>query len=107
MAGLLRLLARNDIITRICFSFFAVIFTALPSFASKVNPEMNVIITKFGLAMGGVVLFSLILYFGLALYNKFFVDEQIKDFRLRKDSLRTPSDKDEAIMMFIAKNKLK
>ena len=57
--------------------------------------------------MGGVVLFSLILYFGLALYNKFFVDEQIKDFRLRKDSLRTPSDKDEAIMMFIAKNKLK
>lgn len=107
MAGLLRLSARNDISTRIVFSFFAVIFTALPSFASKVTPEVKVIMTKFGLAMGGVVVFSLILYIGLSLYNKFFVGEQIKDFKLRKDSLRTPADKDEAVMMFIAKNRLK
>lgn len=85
----------------------AVFCTALPSFASKITPEMKTIMTKFGLAMGGVVAFSLILFIGLSLYNKFFVGEQIKDFKLRKDSLRTPSDKDEAVMMFIAKNRLK
>lgn len=85
----------------------AVFYTVTPSFASKVSPEIKIIFTKFGLAMGGVAAFSLILYIGLSLYNRLFVDEQIKDFKLRKDSLRTPADKDEAVMMFIAKNRLK
>lgn len=92
---------------KLYISVMAVFCAAMPAFALNLTPEMKVIITKFGLAMGGVIVFSLILYVGLSLYNKFFVDEQIKDFRLRKDSLRTPADKDEAIMMFIAKNKLK
>ena len=94
-------------IYKFCMAVFAVLFTATPSFASKITPEIRIIITKFGLAMVGVVVFSLILFIGLSLYNKFFVDERIKDFRLRKDSLRTPSDKDEAVMMFIAKNRLR
>ncbi len=85
----------------------AVFFTAVPSFALNLTPEIKAIGSKFLIAMGGVFLFSFILYIGLSLYNKFFVDEQIKDFRLRKDSLRTPSDKDEAVMMFIAKNRLR
>jgi hypothetical protein len=94
-------------IYKLCVTVLAVFFTALPSFALKVTPEIKTVMTKFGLAMGGVVAFSLILYIGLSLYNKFFVGEQIKDFKLRKDSLRTPSDKDEAVMMFIAKNRLR
>lgn len=81
--------------------------TVMPAFALQLNPEIKIIGTKFALAMAGVFVFSLILYIGLSLYNKFFVDEQIKDFSLRKDSLRTPSDKDEAVMMFIAKNRLR
>ncbi|MBO6180304.1 hypothetical protein IJ674_08020 [bacterium] len=92
---------------RIIMTVMAVLFTAMPSFASKLTPEMKTVMSKFGLAMGGVVAFSLILYIGLSLYNKFFVGEQIKDFKLRKDSLRTPADKDEAVMMFIAKNRLR
>ncbi len=92
---------------RIIMMAMAVLFTAMPSFASKLTPEMKTVMSKFGLAMGGVVAFSLILYIGLSLYNKFFVGEQIKDFKLRKDSLRTPADKDEAVMMFIAKNRLR
>ncbi len=95
----------------IILTAMAVSYTALPSFAQKTVeqnvPSMKFIMTKFGIAMIGVMAFSLLLYIGLSLYNKFFVDEQIKNFKLRKDSLRTPSDKDEAIMMFIAKNKLK
>ena len=92
---------------RIIMTVMAVLFTAMPSFASKLTPEMKTVMSKFGLAMGGVVAFSLILYIGLSLYNKFFVGEQIKDFKLRKDSLRTPADKEEAVMMFIAKNRLR
>ena len=97
---------KNNLI-KIIMLFCAIIFTAQASYAAKITPEMKVVITKFGLAMTGVVAFSLILYIVLALYNKFFVGEQIKDFNLRKDSLRTPSDKDEAVMMFIAKNRLR
>ena len=94
-------------IYKLYMAVWTVFCIAMPSFASKVTPEMKIIMTKFGLAMGGVAAFSFILYIGLALYNKFFVGEQIKDFNLRKDSLRTPADKDEAVMMFIAKNRLK
>lgn len=92
---------------KLIIAVLAVIFIATPSFALHLTPEVKLVATKFGLAMGGVFVFSFILYFGLSLYNRFFVEEQIKDFRLRKDSLRTPCDKDEAIMMFIAKNRIK
>ena len=87
----------------------AVIITAMPVFASGVTSthSLSFLVKKFGIAMGGVFLFSFILYLGLTIYNKFFVAEQIKDFQLRKDSLRNPRDKEEAILMFIAKNKLK
>lgn len=97
---------KNKLI-KILLVLWGVFFTSQASYASKITPEMKVVITKFGLAMAGVVAFSLILYIGLSLYNRFFVGEQIKDFNLRKDSLRTPSDKDEAVMMFIAKNRLR
>ena len=69
--------------------------------------SLKVVAVKFGLAMGGVVVFSILLYVGLSIYNKFFVDAKIKNFNLRQDSLRTPTDKDEAIMTFITKNRLK
>lgn len=86
----------------------AVLYTALPSLAAKTDTHsLKFIATKFGLAMGGVLVFSILLYLGLSIYNKYFVDEQIKDFNLRKDSLRPPRDVDEAIMMFIAKNRMK
>ena len=99
---------KNKTLNNVILSVMAVLTTAMPVFAKTIaSPEIKFVIKKFGIAMIGVMLFSVILYIGLAIYNKFFVSEQIKDFKLRKDSLRTPSDKDEAIMMFIAKNKLK
>ena len=69
--------------------------------------SLKVVAVKFGLAMGGVVVFSILLYVGLSIYNRFFVDAKIKNFNLRQDSLRTPSDKDEAVMAFITRNRLK
>lgn len=69
--------------------------------------SLKLVAVKFGIAMGGVALFSILLYIGLSIYNKFFVDAQIKDYNLRQNSLRTPRDKDEAIMGFITRNRLK
>ena len=81
--------------------------TVMPAFALNLTPEIKTIATKFVIAMAGVFAFSSLLYIGLSLYNRFFVNENIKDFNLRRDSLRTPTDKDEAVMMFIAKNRLR
>lgn len=69
--------------------------------------EIKTIAVKFVLAMLGVALFSILIFVGLSLYNKFFVASQIKDYKLGKDSLRTPRDIDEAVMLFITKNRLK
>jgi len=74
---------------------------------SGAAPLLKITIAKFVLVMIGLFAFSLILYVGLSVYNKFFVDSKIKDYKLRKDSLRTPIDKEEAVMMFITKNRLK
>ena len=63
---------------RIIMTVMAVLFTAMPSFASKLTPEMKTVMSKFGLAMGGVVAFSLILYIGLSLYNKFLSKNRLK-----------------------------
>lgn len=69
--------------------------------------EIKTIAVKFLLAMFGVFLFSILTFVGLSLYNKFFVAAQVKDFKLSRNSLRTPKDIDEAIMLFITKNRLK
>lgn len=71
------------------------------------EPMLKITIAKFALVMIGLFAFSLVMYIGLSIYNKFFVDSKIKDYKLRKDSLRSPRDKDEAIMLFITKNRLK
>ncbi len=98
---------KNKFLNKLQLAIFAVLFsTAEVACASPViTPEMKTMITKFSLAMAGVVVFSIIISVGLALYNKFFVDKQIKDFKMNSDSLRTPTDKDEAIMSFITKNR--
>ena len=63
--------------------------------------------SKYMIVMIGIVVFSFILFLILSIHNRFFVANQIKDLKLSKDSLRTPSDKDDAIRTFIIKNNLK
>jgi len=64
-------------------------------------------IVKIVLAMLGVGAFTIFISIGLSLYNRFFVPNEIKNYKLGKNSLRSPSDKDEAIIMYLTKNKLK
>lgn len=87
-----------------------VVLVCTTNFAYAKNPNIAAIKTiavKFSLAMIGVVLFSILICVGLSLYNRFFVAAQIKDFKLSKESMRSPRDEDDAIMMFITKNRLK
>lgn len=88
-----------------------VVLLCTTNFAYAINTshlaEIKTIAVKFILAMLGVALFSILIFIGLSFYNRFFVAAQIKDYKLNKDSLRTPTDSDEAIMLFITKNRLK
>lgn len=66
---------------------------------------LHTTVVKFGLAMGGVVLSSLIIYFGLTIYNKFFV--KMINLKYEEDALKTPKTTDEAVKFFIHKNRLR
>ena len=82
--------------------------TADVAFAdNSANLMLKSVISKYSIVLLAIVVFSVVLYAGLSLYNKFFVSAKIKDYKLKQDSLRTPSDKDDAILNFITKNRLK
>ncbi len=92
----------------VCATLVVLFSTTNVAFAQASHiAEIKTIAVKFVLAMLGVALFSILIFVGLSLYNRFFVASQIKDFNLSKDSLRTPVDTDEAILSFITKNRLK
>ncbi len=95
-----KILSYAFLVVLFCTANFAYSRPALP-------PEIKTLAVKFTLAIFAVVLFTIVISVGLSLYNKFFVAPDIKDYKLNKDSLRTPKDIDEAIMMFITKNRLK
>ena len=102
----------NKFIQKVIFAISVVLLcTTEFAYAIEQSPEtklaIKTMVTKFSLAMIGVVVFSIVISLGLSLYNRFFVSSQIKDYKLSKDSLRSPNDKDEAVMMFITKNMLK
>jgi len=101
---------KNNISRNLLYAILVVLFCTT-NFAFAQNSTNMIILkstaVKFTLAMLGIVGFSIIIFVGLSLYNKFFVDSRVKDYKLNRDSLRTPSDTDEAVMMFITKNRLK
>ena len=94
---------------KILVAILVVLFgtTNLAYSAPAVTTSIKSGIVRLSLAMLGVVAFSVIISIGLSLYNRFFVPSDIKNYKLSKNSLRSPSDKDEAIIMYLAKNKLK
>ncbi len=63
--------------------------------------------TSLIIAMSGTLLFSIAIYIILSIYNKFFVASHLKDAKLYKESLNSPSDTEEAIRSFIIKNRIK
>lgn len=70
---------------------------------SAVVPDMAV---KFGLAMAGVIIASIIIYAGLAVYNKLFYERQ-PFLNVSDDILNSPATVPDAIRFFINKNRLR
>lgn len=87
----------------------AVLFcTANTAFSKPVfNPAIKVVAEKYGITMLAILVFSFVIYLGLTVYNRFFVIPRIKDSNINSDSLRTPSDKEDAIISFLTRNRLR
>lgn len=69
------------------------------------NAVVHSAMIKFGLAMAGVIISSIVIYLGLSIYNKFFVKSP--SLSPEEEIVKTPKTKEEAIKFFINKNKLK
>ena len=63
------------------------------------------LIIKFTIAMAGVIVASVVIWLGLAVYNKILAGKNISSFD--NDVLKTPKTIDDAVKFFIKKNRLK
>lgn len=100
---------QNKILKALKYSVLAVLLATANTVYAKptVTAAIKTVAVKYSLAMFGIIFFTVLIFVGLSVYNKFFVSPEIKDYNLNKDSLRSPTDKDDAILTFIAKNRLK
>ena len=92
--------------SKILLTLVAAIFiAALPSFAAP-SEEVKATAVKFLMAMGGVVVSTFVIFWGLTIYNKLFVERKNVKFT-KEDSLSTPNTINDAVTFFIKKNKLR
>lgn len=98
-------LLNNTITIKIFIPVVVILFTALPGYTAM-TPEIKATALKFVIAMVAVFLSSFIIFLGLSIYNKLFVEKKYIEFN-KEDSLSTPTTTDEAITFFIKKNKLR
>lgn len=68
--------------------------------------EKQETILKFIIAMAGVMLSSIIIFLGLTIYNKFFVNKSMFADNNADDALNTPKTVEEAVTFYIKRNKL-
>ena len=78
----------------------------IPNLQKQTADNKHDTIVKFLIAMGGVMLSSFVIYLGLTIYNKFFVDKSLFPDNGPDDILNTPKTVDEAVTFFIKRNKL-
>ncbi len=78
----------------------------VPDLAQSAPMSKSDAIVKFAIAMIGVMLSSVVIFAGLWVYNKFFVDKSLFPNNDKDDVLNTPKSVDEAVVLFIKRNKL-
>ena len=64
-------------------------------------------ISNFLFVMMGIVLFMGVIFVGLTIYNKYFVAKNMTEYKLKKYNLADSVDKDDAILNYVTKNKLR
>ncbi len=77
------------------------------SIPTKPATGISITASKFVVTMLGVILSSVIIWAGLSLYNKFFVKNNLRNASMPEDNLNTPKTIEEAVTLFIKRNKLK
>ncbi len=82
-----------------------ILITAEPGICAQ-SVSIKQAALKFIFAMAGVALSSFVIFAGLSLYNRFFVGAKCNKFD-EFDSLSTPENIDDAVRLFINKNKLR
>ena len=91
------------------FNAILVVLFCTTNFAYAKIPHLHtikVLAMKYYYIVAFVVGFIL-LCVGISLYRKIVVSSQLKNKDLTKESLKSPTDVNEAIMMFINKNRLR
>ncbi len=96
---------KNNYSKTILISLAAIFIAAMPAFSAPTE-EVKTTAVKFLMAMGGVVLSTFVIFVGLTIYNKLFVERKNLQFS-KDDSLSTPDSVEEAVTFFIKKNKLR
>jgi hypothetical protein len=64
------------------------------------------LIVKFSVAMGGVIVASIVIWLGLTVYNKI-IEDKSQTILPEDEILTTPKTVDEAVKFFINKNRLR
>lgn len=77
------------------------------SITTKPATGISITASKFVVTMIGVLLSSVIIWAGLSIYNKFFVKNSLHSASMPEDNLNTPKTIEEAVTLFIKRNKLK
>ena len=93
--------------TGLCDSVGAVNLPPLPAVDPNTQTpnELTLAMIKFGKVMLGVVIASVVIYFLLLIWNA--VVARSHTSKIVETSLRTPKNINDAIMLFINKNRLK
>ena len=100
---------KNNFIQKLKYAVLAVFLSTANVVYSKPVAQVNsnLSLSKFLIAMCAILVFTIVVYLGLLLYNKFFVSNHLKNMDLYNDSLEAPSDTENAINTFISKNRLR
>lgn len=83
-----------------------ILLTINAGFCSQARTvAVNDLMIRFVIAMAGVLLASVAIWVGLAIYNKILVRGR-KPLTPEEEALKTPKTIDEAVKFFISKNRL-
>lgn len=103
------MLKNSKLLNRISMAILAV-FLCAANFAFAADSNYAILkagIIKYSTVLFAIVITSVVLTVGLSIYNRFFVRSQENNYKLNRDSLKSPETKDEAVLMYISKNRLK
>lgn len=93
--------------TGLCVEDLAQHVPAAADIPSKASGGVQLTMSKFIVTMAGVLISSIVIWAGLAVYNKYFVKNFSSDSVPDTDNFHTPKTVEEAVTFFIKRNKLK